>query len=203
MGIFSESRNKDVEAISQFVQSSLAYYAAEGGAVPGIQVDSSFDFGFISDVGTRILKEFDSPTALQRVATLVVLCNSCPPFSVTQRGELLLNLRTRKQFLSRFTCLLVQAALSTMTLEREGGTYSLRWAGFPDASFRDQFLVYLQWVESLTVVPGGEPNSREFKQAMEAFEKLLAHLVLGCALVLTVCVTEDTLVPEEPAGLLT
>jgi hypothetical protein len=89
-----------------------------------------------------------------------------------------------------------------MTLEREGRTYSLRWQGFPDDYFCDQFLVYLQWVESLAIVPGGEPHSREFRDSMEAFEKLLAHLVLGCALALAICVTEDTVVHAQPTGLL-
>ncbi len=197
MGIFAESRDEDVEAISQFVGVSMAFYSCErasAGATVDFEVTPTpnFDFGFISDLGGRVLTEFEFPTALQRVATLLVLCNSIPPFSLTRRGKLCLDVGARKAFLSRFTCLLVQAALSTMSLEREGRKYSLSFDGFPDVYFCEQFLVYLQWMESYTVVPGGDPQSRAFRTAGEAYRRILAHLVLGCALALASCVREDS-----------
>jgi len=75
-------------------------------------------------------------------------------------------------------------------MERAGRKYSLAWRGFPDTYYCDQFLIYLQWIETVDVVPGGDPNSKGFRAAMQAFEKILAHLVLGCALALH-CVAEE------------
>jgi hypothetical protein len=205
MGIFTDARDEDIEAISQIVTVSLSFYQSEcakRGSPFDFEVKPNSDFGAISDLGTRVLHEFHDPTALQRVAALVVVCNSSRPFSISQKGKLFLNVDARKEFLSRFTCLLVQAALSTMSMQRGGQDYSLRWNGFPDAYFCEQFLVYLQWTESFVVVPGGDRNSRQFKAAMEAFDRILAHLVLGCALALVSCVSEDDAASTQATRLL-
>lgn len=195
MGIFSDSSEEDIEAISHIVRVSLSFYAHErskrAGAIE-FEVDSNDRFEFLSEAGGRILHNLGFHTALVRVATLVVLCNVAPPFSVTRQGKPCLDMAVRKEFLSRFTCLLVQAALSTMNVERAGNWYSLSWKGFPDESFAEEFLTYLQWIESIKV----EPGKKERKQAEDAFLNILAHISLGCAMALLSCVKED---PVEPS----
>ena len=144
MGIFSESPEQDIEAISHIVGVSLSYYRAEA-RKQGISytISTTSNFEQISTDGGRILKEFLYPTALQRVGTLLVLCNAYCPFSIVDGRKPVLNIHNRRELLSTFTCLLIQAALSTLTLERDGRTYSLQWHGFPDDYFRDQFFTYL------------------------------------------------------------
>ena len=94
-----------------------------------------------------------------------------------------LNLHSRREFLSIFTCLLIQASLSTLTLERDGRAYHLQWNGFPDDYFRDQFFTY-QWIESMKVAPEAA------KAAKEGYIRILAQLSLGCAMALVPCVIE-------------
>jgi hypothetical protein len=192
MGIFSDSREQDIEAISHVIRVSLSFYAHErskrSGAIE-FEVNSNDRFEFLSETGGRILHNLGFDTALVRVATLVVLCNVAPPFSLRKHGKPCLDVAARKEFLSRFTCLLVQAALSTMQVERAGKWFSLRWNGFPDDTFADEFLTYLQWIESMKVEPG--KTGKERKQTEDAFLNILAHLSLGCAMALRSCVKED------------
>jgi hypothetical protein len=192
MGIFSDSGEEDIEAISHIIRVSLSFYAHErtkrSGAVE-FEVDSNDRFEFLSEAGGRILHNLGLDSALVRVATLVVLCNVAPPFSVTKQGKPCLDMAARKEFLSRFTCLLVQAALSTMNVERAGNWYTLSWKGFPDESFAEEFLTYLQWIESIKAEPG--KTDKERKQAEAAFLNILAHISLGCAMALRSCVKED------------
>lgn len=151
MGIFSDSPQADIQAISHIVGASLAVFARENekraGAVD-YEVSANDRFEFISDAGGRILQNRGFDNAVIRVATLVVLCNAAPPFSVKRHGKLCLDFAARKDFLSRFTCLLVHAALSTMEVDRGAETFVLRWNGFPDDTFSEEFLTYLQWIDS-------------------------------------------------------
>lgn len=91
--------------------------------------------------------------------------------------------------------LLVHAALSTMEADRGADTYMLAWNAFPDETFKQQFLMYLQWIDGLKVDPG--KSEKEKKQSQEAYFKILAHISLGCALALSRCVKEVPVIKPQ------
>ncbi|EEF62116.1 hypothetical protein [Pedosphaera parvula] len=197
MGIFSDDTAEDISSLQHIAQASVNFYnsthSKHSHAVEVDAVEVKGDFDHISTVGGRILREyFTSPTALHRVAVLLILSNAFPVFGLKRKGRPLLSLNERKAFLSQFTCLFVQAALSTMTLESEGQSYSLKWNGFPNDEFRDQFLTYLEWID---------PAKVEIKANQEKVQKdhtkILAHLVLGAAMMLPYCVVQQ-LQPPPP-----
>jgi hypothetical protein len=198
MGIFSESSQEDIAAISHIIRASLAFYANEntkrGGAIE-YQVNSNERLEFISEAGGKILRIVGFDDALVRAAALVVLCNAAPPFSITKQGKPCLDVGVRKEFLSRFTCLVLHAALSTMQVDRGGVTFNLSWKEFPDETFGGQFLRYLQWIDSMKLVAA--KSEKERKQGEEAYLNLLAHITLGCAMALKSCVREEP-VPTAP-----
>jgi hypothetical protein len=87
--------------------------------------------------------------------------------------------------------LLIGAALQILALERDDGSlHLLKWKNFPDVFFRDQFLTYLQLTETLQITPGAGANQKQAREAQLTFERLLAHLSVGCAMALHVCVEE-------------
>lgn len=199
MGIFIDHREDDIVTISHLVDVSVEYFNTENerqGNPVGIVIQSRDEFGSISDVGDRILREFLYPTALQRVATLLVLANAFPLFSLQRDRKPLMHIQERKKFLSRFTCFLVQASLSTMTIDREDGqSYSISWKGFPDAYFQEQFLTYLYWIDTAKALTA---NENEKKQKEKDDTKILAHLALGCSMALESCVSVKIVLPPAP-----
>jgi hypothetical protein len=197
-GIFSDSLQRDVATVSYIVEQSLRFFKFEShqkGISIDFDINATSDFQYISVTGGRILSKFLYPTALQRVATLLLLCNACPPFSLFKNGKPWLDINGRKEFLSRFTCLLIQSSLSILGLERDGKKYSLQWNGFPDEYFCTQFLIYLQWTDSLKVIPNGGKHGSEDVQ--EAFERIIAHLSLGCAMAMVNCVKESPMLLSD------
>ena len=197
MGIFSDSRVEDIAAIEHIVGTSVAYFNDESskrGEAVGIVVQSRPDYDSISDIGGRIRNEFLSSTALHRVGTLLVLANSFPLFSILKDGKPMLDLEARKKFLSRFTCFLIQASLSTMTLQDGNRTYVLRWEKFPDAYFEEEFMQYLYLIPHAKVVLGEIQQKQETKDDT----KILAHLSLGCSMALRSCVREAALELPPP-----
>jgi hypothetical protein len=195
MGIFSEDLAEDISSLQHIAQASVDYYNdTHSKHTRSIEVDAvevKGDFEHISHVGGRILREyFTSPTALQRVAVMLVLSNAFPVFGLRRKGRPVLSLKERKAFLSQFTCLFVQAALSTMTLEADGQSYSLKWNGFPTDEFRDQFLTYLEWIDPAKV----EVTANQEK-VQKDHTKILAHLSLGASMMLPYCVIQQ---PQHP-----
>src|SRR5439155_21230166 len=131
MGIFSDSKDEDLAAITHIAEGCVFHFNSKV-AQTGVIIEISHDFQYISDVGGKILVEFLHPTMLSRVATLVVLSNAFPVFSLRRKDGIMLNLDQRRNFMARFTCLFVQASLSTLSLEIDGKEYFLRWHGFPN-----------------------------------------------------------------------
>lgn len=191
-GILSNSKKEDLETISHIVSNSISYYKYEcekSGKMLDFEIDIHDNFEFISKTGGHALslsEEFLYPNALQRVATLILLCNAFPPFSITRNGKPYSG-EGRKDFVSRFTALLITEALKCFAVEREGDNQQifLQWIGFPNSYFKRQFLFYLQEIEPLQVQIG-----RDGKLAQVEFEKAIAHISVGLAMAMTSCVKE-------------
>jgi hypothetical protein len=191
MGIFSDDLAEDVSSLQHMAQASVDYYNSEhykhSRSVEVDAVEVKGDFEHISTVGGCIMRQyFTSPTPLHRVAVMLILSNAFPVFSLKKKGKPLLSLNERKAFLSQFTCLFVQAALSTMKLESEGQSFSLSWNGFPTDEFRAQFLTYLEWVD-----PAKVEIAANQEKLQKDHTKILAHLALGAAIMLPWCVVQQ------------
>ncbi len=106
MGIFSDSSEEDIRTISYIIDASLAAYANQYAKRPGItdyEITANDRFEYISQAGDRIPKIIKLDDAVIRAATLVMVCNAAPPFSLRRHGKLCLDFAARKDFLSRFT----------------------------------------------------------------------------------------------------
>jgi len=194
MGVFSESDAEDVETIRYIIETSSDFYNSkrEKTSLSDIALEIRKDFEDLSAVGGKILSEFLYPTTLQRISTFLVLCNAFRYFSLSRNGRPLLNLEERKAFLATFTCILVRAALFPFTFHKEGIVYAIKWVGFPDVDFQEQFITFMAWIDSakVTQMRGGEKKDDT---------KLLAHFALGCALALQNCVKFEAVdEPERP-----
>jgi hypothetical protein len=200
MGIFCNSREEDVSVISRIVEVSLDFYNNQGPETKsGISVTTTGEFEHISEVGGQILSEFISPTVMDRVATLLVLANAFPVFALRKNGRPFLDLQARRKFLSRFTCLFVQAALATMGVEDEGGQVLFyRWIGFPKPYLLDRLLTYLEWIDPTKVM---QQITKRGPGNLTDDTKTLAQLSLGCAMALAHCVSSEPL-PKQSTPLL-
>lgn len=201
MGIFCDDQQTDLAAIAHVLRESIKAYESEYAKLterPHLSIEENGNFEFISVTGTKVLEiigQFVYPTVLQRVATFLLLCNVSPPFRISAKGVPFLKQKEiRRNFISRFTCLLVYATIPILTVERERNLYALKWTGFPNDAYREQFLMYLQWVEGLQVMPQG----RASKQTAQAqFEQIIAHLSIGCAMAMANCVKEEHVRPTD------
>jgi|ERR1035438_392319 hypothetical protein len=205
-GIFCDSRKEDVEAITYFVEKSIASYkAGRSGTVFDFEPEPSGDYEYISATGGRALGiqgKFIYPNALQRVATLAILCNAAPPFHLVKKdGHTYLG-TDRKDFTSRFTMLLIYTTLPYLALDRDGAQFSLSWKGFPNDFFRDQFLTYFHWIDGLQAKPipnmiAHKTQAAQAKEDQAAFERIISHLSLGCGMAMLNCVEEHPVIPES------
>jgi hypothetical protein len=160
MGLFSQDSATDIETISYFVETSAQYYEKYRLKQPAqdsnpVRLTVTGGFEEISEVGGQIIEEhFSSPTVLDRIAVLVVLTNALPTFALSKGPGKFLDVEGRKEFLSKFTCIIVQAALSTVSSSGGSGpAYSLRWKEFPDQEFSDRFFTFLAWCPTAEIIP--------------------------------------------------
>jgi hypothetical protein len=192
MGLFSDDRELDILVIRHCISSCVAHYnlhSASATIFKDVHVNVNDDFehiiGHISDAGDRIVNGiFENPTALDRIATLLILTNSIPMFSLTRKGKRFLDIQARNVFLAHFSCLLVIAAISILDFADENGNrFGYRWKGFKNGEFKTRFHIFLEWTPGIRVTAVPPTKSQK-----EDDSRVLAQAALGCALLLEQCV---------------
>jgi hypothetical protein len=196
-GILSNSQSEDILMITEIIEKSVEKFIAKCAEK---KYSSPFRFeisperiDYISETGSHalsIVELYFYPTALQRVATLTLLFCTSTPCSITVGGKPFTG-ENRKLFISGFAELLIIETFKIISIEGESSKPShLKWVGFPDEFFKNQFFYYIQEVKTLEVQIG---KDGKFSQA--AFEKGLGYISTGLAMALRACVK---LVPDDP-----
>jgi hypothetical protein len=179
MGILADSVKDDVAAFNYICECSLKAWRVFSGPLPqnqrlDVEINDTL-LPLISQIGGDILSaHFSEPEFLERIATFVVLSNSCPYFKLWRNRKPVTDPGERRTFVAKLSCSFVHTALRLFT--PPGGdqvVYCFR--GFKTSPRRFvRFLSYLQILDGLEIKQSGASEGLSKRAKMVLTKDIIA-----------------------------
>lgn len=180
MGIFAESEGRDIALLSEIAELSLQSwrsYCKNHPESANFEVEINHDsLGTLSSIGDNILAtHFPHATILDRIATFLVLANSCPFFRLRHPdGRPVYNIAARRDFLAKFTCGFIATALWSLKSSEEG---FYRFTGFKEERVKQRFFAFLQLLDAGEVSPSSIGKKEQEAHAIKTYARDVVAVV--------------------------